>query len=116
LNNISKSITEDKKERNKYEVVMQPKWLLNSIWILTLIWLYLTYLIFQVKGWWALLYILGFYFSVAIVSKFLPFPSIKASVNLFYSTTKKRLTNESKYTAIEIGYLKIAKAMLDKII
>lgn len=115
LNNISKSITEDKKERNSYEVVMQPKWLLHSVWVLTLVWLYLTYLTFQVESWWALLYILGFYLSVVIVSKILPFPSIKASVDLFYSTTNKRLANESKYSLIEIGYLKISKAALDKI-
>lgn len=115
LNNISRTITEDKKEQNSYEVVMQPKWLLHSVWVLTLVWLYLTYLLFQVESWWALLYILGFYLSVVIVSKILPFPSIKASVDLFYSTTNKRLANEAKYTLIEIGYLKIAKAALDKI-
>ncbi len=47
LNNISKTIIEDKKEQNSYEVVMQPKWLLHSVWVLTLLWLYLTYLMFQ---------------------------------------------------------------------
>jgi len=115
LNNISKVITEDKTERNSYEVVMQPKWLLHSVWLLTLIWLYLTYLMFQLASWWALLYILGLYFSVLIVSKLLPFPSVKASVDLFYSTTSRRLANKSKYTVLEIGYLTIAKATLDKI-
>lgn len=115
LNNISKTIIEDKKEQNSYEVVMQPKWLLHSVWVLTLVWIYLTYLIFQVASWWTPLYILGFYFSVLIVSKLLPFPSIKACVDLFYSTVNKRLSNEAKYNLIEIGYLKIAKAALDKI-
>lgn len=115
LNNISKTIIEDKKEQNSYEVVMQPKWLLHSVWVLTLLWLYLTYLMFQLASWWSLLYILGFYFSVLIVSKLLPFPSIKACVDLFYSTINKRLANEAKYNLIEIGYLKIAQAALDKI-
>jgi hypothetical protein len=115
LNMISQNITADKKERNSYEVVMQPKWLLNATWVLTILWLYLAYLLFQVKGWWAILYVLGFYFSAAIVSKLLPFPSLRTSVDLFYSTTTKRLANESKYTIIELGYLRIAKATLDKI-
>jgi hypothetical protein len=115
LNMISQNITADKKERNNYEVVMQPKWFLNATWVLTILWLYLGFSLFQVKSWWAILYIVGFYFSVTIVSKLLPFPSLGTSVDLFYSTTTKRLANESKYTIIELGYLRIAKATLDKI-
>jgi hypothetical protein len=115
LNMISQNITADKRDRNNYEVVMQPKWLLNATWVLTTLWLYLAYSLFQVKGWWAILYVLGFYFSVALISKLFPFPSLRRSVDLFYSTTTKRLHNESKYTIIERGYLRIAKGTLDKI-
>jgi uncharacterized membrane protein len=97
-----------------YEIVMQPKWLLNSIWLLTILWIYLTFLLFQLKGWWGLLYIIGYFFSVAFISKLLPVPSLRSVVALFYLTVNKRLANESKYSTSEIRYLKIAKTKLDK--
>lgn len=115
LNAISQNITEDKTDRNKYEVVMQPKWLLHSVWVLAILWLYLTYDLFQTKGWLSLIYIMGFYFSVILLSKLLPFPSVKSLVDFFYNTVTKRLSNEMRYTFLEIQYLKTVKIALDKI-
>jgi hypothetical protein len=94
---------------------MQPKWLLYSVWVLTILWLYLTYDLFQTKSWWSLIYVVAFYFSVILVSKLLPFPSMKSLVDFFYGTVTERLANETRYTFLEIQYLKTAKMTLDKI-
>lgn len=113
LNDISEDIALDKGERNKYQIVMQPKWLLHATWILTLLWLYLAYLLFQIKSWWAIVYVLAFYFFVAVLSKILRFPTFKHIIALLHSTTIRRLSN-TKLTFIERGYLTVALQALEK--
>lgn len=105
LNNISKTFTTNFRERQNYEVVMQPKWHLYIVIILILLWGTIAYFYFFNYSYWGILYAIIFYSSTGIFSYFIPFPSKKYFLVLYFNTTKNRLQESFKYTEEEMYYL-----------
>ena len=116
LNIASKEITSIQQMRNNIEIVMQPKWFLYSIFVIALIWAFLVYNIYQIKGWWSILYASAFYVSSGIAAYLLPIPSKKSIIRMFHRTVTKRVKEQHKYNSIDLKFINMAYVHLEKII
>lgn len=116
LNYISQCISNSRFERNKLEVVMQPKWLLYSTWIIAILWIITIYILIVNQKWWSILYIALFYLSIVILSKLLIIPTNAQIRKLFYETSRIRISKSHLYTIEELQYLKAVLSKLKEIL
>lgn len=116
LNFISRSFSVDKTIRNKLEVVMQPKWYLNSVYLIALMWLFLIYYMIKNTGWWSVLIIIGSYLSLSLVVRIIIIPTKRQLTNYFYSVVLKRLAHNQKYNQEELIYLNASKNILQELL
>ena len=114
VNEISQIISPSKIEQNKLQVVMQPKWFLNSIWIILVLWVIAFYVLISAVKWWSILYIIGCVVATAILSFIVP-PRKKSLSRFFFRVTHKRYRQRFNYNREEEELLIKANDFLSKI-
>ena len=114
VNKISQILSPSKIEQNKLQVVMQPKWFLNSIWIIIVLWVVAFYVLISSVKWWSILYIIGCVIATAILSFIVP-PSKKSLSIFFFRVTHKRFRQRFSYNNEEKELLIKANVFLSKI-
>ena len=114
LNDLSAKMSPFKHEQNKFEVIMQPKWFLYSTFLMIILWLALSVILFMAFKWWALLYLPISVVVVAILSFVVP-PSKKSITVMFFKTTHTRFRQRFNYNSEEEELLIKANDFLSKI-
>lgn len=113
LNDLSAKMSPFKHEQNKFEVIMQPKCFLYSTFLMIILWLALSVILFLTFKWWALLYLPTSVVIVAILSFVVP-PSKKSITVMFFKTTHARYRQSFNYNAEEEELLIKANDFLSK--
>jgi len=114
LNSLSEKMSPFKMEQNKFEVIMQPKWFLYSTFLMIILWLALSVILFMAFKWWALLYLPTSVVIVAILSFVIP-PSKKSITIMFFKTTHAKYRQRFNYTPEEEELLIKANNFLSKL-
>lgn len=114
LNWLSAKMSPFKIEQNKFEVIMQPKWFLYSMYLVIVLWLALSVILFITFQWWSLLYIPLSIIVVAIFSFIVP-PSKKSIMVMFCKTTHARYRQRFNYNSEKEELLIKANDFLSKI-
>lgn len=114
LNDLSAKMSPFKHKQNKFEVIMQPKWFMYSTFLMIIIWLALSVILFMAFKWWALLYLPTSVVIVAILSFVVP-PSKNSITVMFFKTTHARYRQRFNYNSEEEELLIKANDFLSKL-
>ncbi|QIA08801.1 hypothetical protein [Draconibacterium halophilum] len=114
LNDLSAKMSHFKHERNKFEVIMQPKWFLHSTYPMIVLWLTLSIILFMTFKWWALLYFPLSIIAVSVISLITP-PSKKSITVMFFKTTHIKYRQRFNYSSDDEELLIKANDFLSKL-